>query len=162
MQSVIQKYCCHAISKTVNFPHHATKDEIRKCFIQAWKVGCKGLTVFRYNSLKQQVRTIGGSRDGELRLLKVNSCQSLHFAHKVLLHPAQLALERRALWARALQGRCHLARVPCPIVSSKTAFPPMNHALSTLAHTATSCADSRRMPIRGHEIELHAYVRPLF
>jgi ribonucleoside-diphosphate reductase alpha chain len=50
MQAVIQKYCCNAISKTVNFKFEATEEEVRTGFIEAWRHGCKGLTVYRNGS----------------------------------------------------------------------------------------------------------------
>jgi ribonucleoside-diphosphate reductase alpha chain len=60
MQSVVQRYCCNAISKTVNFPEHATEHDIRTGFIQAWQAKCKGLTVFRDKSLGRQVLEVSG------------------------------------------------------------------------------------------------------
>ena len=41
MQSQIQKYCCNAISKTINFKKDATEDLVRLGFIEGWKQGCK-------------------------------------------------------------------------------------------------------------------------
>ncbi|OHT08046.1 Ribonucleotide reductase, all-alpha domain containing protein [Tritrichomonas foetus] len=55
MQSEVQKYCCNAISKTVNFTKDATEDEVRVGFIEGWKKGCKGLTVYRNGSREYQV-----------------------------------------------------------------------------------------------------------
>ncbi|KAH0792055.1 ribonucleoside-diphosphate reductase, adenosylcobalamin-dependent [Histomonas meleagridis] len=55
MQSEIQKYTCNAISKTVNFEQDATEDMVREGFIEGWKLGCKGLTVYRNGSRQYQV-----------------------------------------------------------------------------------------------------------
>lgn len=50
MQAAFQKYFDNSISKTVNFPEHASKNNISSMFIEAWKHGIKGITVFRDNS----------------------------------------------------------------------------------------------------------------
>lgn len=46
-QGAIQKYVDNAISSTVNLPNSATVDDIFKIYIEAWKQGVKGITVFR-------------------------------------------------------------------------------------------------------------------
>lgn len=55
MQSGVQKYCCNAISKTINFPKSATRDDVRTGFIEGYRQGCKGLTVYRNGSREYQV-----------------------------------------------------------------------------------------------------------
>lgn len=50
MQAAFQKHFDNSISKTVNFPEHASKNDIYNMFIEAWKHGIKGITVFRDNS----------------------------------------------------------------------------------------------------------------
>lgn len=55
MQSGVQQFCCNAISKTINFTNDATEDMVREGFIEGWKAGCKGLTVYRNGSREFQV-----------------------------------------------------------------------------------------------------------
>lgn len=50
MQGVVQYWVDAAISSTVNFPEHATVDDIRKVYMEAWRRGCKGITVYREGS----------------------------------------------------------------------------------------------------------------
>jgi len=55
MQSSFQKYVDNAISKTVNMLENSTKNNVKKIFELAYKLRCKGITVYRYNSKPQQV-----------------------------------------------------------------------------------------------------------
>lgn len=47
MQAVFQKHCDAAVSKTVNLRHDAGKNAVRKVFLSAYELGCKGVTVYR-------------------------------------------------------------------------------------------------------------------
>ncbi|MGI0141575.1 MAG: adenosylcobalamin-dependent ribonucleoside-diphosphate reductase [Candidatus Micrarchaeales archaeon] len=50
MQGTVQKHIDSAISSTVNMPESTTVEEVEKVYMQAWKVGCKGVTVYREGS----------------------------------------------------------------------------------------------------------------
>ena len=58
MQAVFQKNTDNAVSKTVNLPEKATVNDIRKVYMLAYKLKCKGITVYRQGSRPRQVLTI--------------------------------------------------------------------------------------------------------
>ena len=68
MQAAFQKWTDNAITKTINMPESATPNDIKEAYILAWKLGCKGLTVYRDHAKKGQVFEFGGQGEKQIRL----------------------------------------------------------------------------------------------
>ncbi|MEK7495957.1 MAG: adenosylcobalamin-dependent ribonucleoside-diphosphate reductase, partial [Patescibacteria group bacterium] len=88
--AAFQKWTDSSISKTNNLPSTATVDDVKDIYLLAHELGCKGVTIYRDNSLKLQVLTGGNkkyekkseTKDGELLPIKDEKAKGLAIYHQ--------------------------------------------------------------------------------
>ncbi len=75
MQAAFQKHVDNSISKTINFPNSATREEVAAGYVLAWQLKCKGMTFYRDGSRNVQILNLGSA--------EIRSTTDAHGAPKI-------------------------------------------------------------------------------
>lgn len=65
MLAIISKYTDMSVSKTINVPTKASFDEVKDIYMQCWKLGIKGCTIFRPNAIRQGILLTDDKKDNK-------------------------------------------------------------------------------------------------
>jgi len=76
MQAAIQQHIDHSISSTVNLPRDATPEEVERVYFLAWKMGCKGITVYRAGSRENILTAMSEVKDQKPSIYEVDALEA--------------------------------------------------------------------------------------
>ena len=65
MQAALQAFVDNSLSKTINFPEDATENDVATAYMLAWKLGCKGITVYVTGSREKVVLETSSTADAK-------------------------------------------------------------------------------------------------
>jgi ribonucleoside-diphosphate reductase alpha chain len=88
MQGRIQKWVDHSISVTINLPADATEELVGKLYEEAWKCGCKGVTVYRDGSRAGVLLAVDNKKEDKKEEDKKSNC--ICFEENQLIRPKEL------------------------------------------------------------------------
>lgn len=83
MQGSVQKWVDHSISVTINLPADVTEELVGDLYVEAWRVGCKGCTVYRDGSRNNVLETVSKSNKAVKESL-------IHYTDHVMKRPIEL------------------------------------------------------------------------
>ncbi len=111
MQAAFQKHVHASISKTINMPNSATREDVAQAMLLAWKEGIKGMTLYRTGSREDVVLDLEKKSDSEKKKETAEAMQLLSAAEKHSEPSIVRSLDFRR--PREMSGRTFLAQSGC-------------------------------------------------
>ncbi len=96
MQGIWQEHIDASISSTVNLPNSATVEEVEQLYMEAWKQGLKGMTIFRDGCARMGVLTLEPKKEEEPKQTKAERAKSqLNFGDTILVDDSVIGVKRK-------------------------------------------------------------------
>lgn len=85
MQGSVQKWVDHSISVTINLPADVSEELVGRLYVEAWRAGCKGCTVYRDGSRNNVLETVSSKKKSEK-----DKGTLIHYTQSVMKRPVEL------------------------------------------------------------------------
>jgi ribonucleoside-diphosphate reductase alpha chain len=93
MQGRIQKWVDHSISVTINLPNDVTEELVGKLYVEAWKTGCKGCTVYRDGSRSGVLVTASQEKIEKAQDEKNDETKNNEIKNNIIKRPKELSCD---------------------------------------------------------------------
>ena len=97
IQATMQKHIDASISSTINLNEDATEEDVFNIYIEAWKRGCKGITIFRNNCKRLAILNTNNSDSNSSEVAPVNSLNVLPRGYIVPTNDNTFGLKRKII-----------------------------------------------------------------
>lgn len=105
IQAAAQKWICHGISKTCNLPSDASKELVSDVYLEAWRRGCKGFTVYRDGSRTGVLVSDDEASDSEESKFETHNAPKRPLELKCDIHHVTIKGEKWTILIGLLDGK---------------------------------------------------------